>query len=50
MNFIAWLNHMEPMLPMAAGIISAAILLGCAVASWVCPSEKKDCIFHRQVM
>jgi len=38
------------MLPLVVGGISATILLGCAAASWLCPSEKKDCMFHRHVM
>ena len=45
-----WLQHAEPMLPFIAGSISVAILFGCAVTSWFAPSEKKDCIFHREVL
>jgi hypothetical protein len=32
------------------GGASVLILVGCAVASWVCPSRKEDCLFHRHVM
>ncbi len=45
-----WLHEAEPMLPLAATLLSAAILIGCAVASWYAPSEKTDCIFHREVV
>ncbi len=45
-----WLENAEPMLPFIAGSISVAILLGCAVTSWLAPSEKKDCLFHREVL
>lgn len=48
--FGGWLHRFEPLLPLAIGGISLAILLGCAVASWLCPSEKEDCLFHRHVM
>jgi hypothetical protein len=40
----------EPALPLVMGGASVLILLGCAVASWVCPSRKEDCLFHREVM
>jgi hypothetical protein len=45
-----WFHHIEPMLPLAAVIVGSVILLGCAAASWLCPSEREDCLFHRQVM
>lgn len=48
--FGSWLQGMEPLLPMMAGLLSVAILFGCAVASWLAPSEKTDCIFHREVI
>ncbi|HET9101573.1 MAG TPA: hypothetical protein VFN62_14350 [Acidobacteriaceae bacterium] len=40
----------EPALPLVIGGASILILLGCAVASWVCPSRKEDCLFRRHVM
>jgi putative copper export protein len=40
----------EPLLPLVTAFLSVAILLGCAVASWLAPSEKKDCLFHREVI
>jgi len=46
-EFVHWV---EPALPFAAMVLSATILFGCAVASWVAPSEKTDCIFHREVI
>jgi|GEM_PF-5669580 len=49
-EFGHWFQAIEPVLPFAAGVLSAAILFGCAVASWVAPSEKTDCIFHREVI
>lgn len=45
-----WLQSMEPMLPLAAGFLSIVILFGCALASWLAPSEKKDRLFHREVV
>jgi hypothetical protein len=45
-----WLEGMEPVLPMVAGFVSAVILFGCAIASWLAPSEKKDQLFHHHVM
>ena len=39
-----------PALPMVMGGASVLILFGCAVASWLCPSKKEDCLFHRHVM
>lgn len=45
-----WLQAAEPVLSLVAGVVSAAILLGCAVTSWIAPSEKKDCLFHREVV
>ncbi len=49
-EFGGWLQSAEPVLSMVAGALSAAILLGCAVTSWIAPSEKKDCLFHREVV
>lgn len=46
----SWLQSMEPVLPMIAGFLSVAILFGCAVTSWLAPSEKKDCLFHRETI
>lgn len=45
-----WCESLEPILPMAAGFVSAAILFGCAIASWLAPSEQKDQLFHHEVM
>ncbi len=45
-----WLQSAEPALPWIAGLASVAILFGCAVASWIAPSEKSDCLFHREVV
>ncbi len=47
--FGQWLQGAEPVLPYIAGALSIVILFGCAVTSWIAPSEKKDCIFHREV-
>ncbi len=44
------LRHVPAMIPLAVGLLSVLILFGCAIASWVAPSEKKDCIFHREVV
>jgi hypothetical protein len=43
-------QYLEPALPLVMGGASIFILLGCAVASWVCPSRKEDCLFHRHVI
>ena len=45
-----WLQRMGPFLPLAAGLLSIAILFGCAVASWLAPSEETDRLFHREVV
>ncbi len=45
-----WLQRAEPMLPYIAASVSVGILFGCAVTSWFAPSEKKDCLFHREVL
>jgi hypothetical protein len=45
-----WLQSVEPVLPLVAGLLSVAILFGCAVASWIAPSEETDCLFHREVI
>ena len=39
----------KTLLPLIVGLLSGAILLGCAVACWFSPSEKDDCLFHREV-
>lgn len=52
-NFVSlggWLQLAEPLLPLAAGLLSIMILFGCALASWLSPSEENDCIFHREVV
>ena len=36
-------------LAIAVGLLSLAILVGCATICWLSPSEKNDCIFHREV-
>jgi len=46
----SWLQRLEPVLPLAAGLLSFVILFGCAIASWLAPSEESDCLFHRHVM
>jgi len=46
---VGW-QSIEPMLPLVMGSISLGILLGCAVASWLCPSRNEDCLFRRHVM
>jgi len=46
----SWLQGMEPVLLLAASLLSIGILLGCAMTSWFAPSEKKDCLFHREVI
>jgi hypothetical protein len=48
--FGQWLQSAGPALPLIAGALSIAILFGCAVASWIAPSEKTDCLFHREVV
>lgn len=50
MNFIAWVQGVEAMLPMAGAIASVVILAGCAAACWRCPSKQTDEVFHRHVM
>ncbi|MEO6829616.1 MAG: hypothetical protein ABI164_07375 [Acidobacteriaceae bacterium] len=50
MEFGQWLQGVEPVLPLIAGALSVAILFGCAVASWIAPSEKTDSLFHREVV
>lgn len=46
----SWLKSLEPALPLIAGLLSFVILFGCALACWLSPSEKTDCLFHRHVM
>ncbi|MHB1857649.1 MAG: hypothetical protein ACYDBH_18870 [Acidobacteriaceae bacterium] len=48
--FGGWWHGHEPVVPLIIGGVSIAILLGCALAGWLCPSEKEDCLFHRHVM
>ncbi|MHB1935077.1 MAG: hypothetical protein ACYCOR_00655 [Acidobacteriaceae bacterium] len=48
--FRAGWQSLEPALPLVMGGLSVGILLGCAVASWLCPSSKEDCLFRRHVM
>lgn len=43
-------QFVEPALPLVMGGASVLILVGCAVASWICPSRKEDCLFRRHVM
>jgi hypothetical protein len=43
-------QFVEPALPLVMGGASVLILVGCAVASWVCPNKKEDCLFRRHVM
>lgn len=45
-----WLQRVEPFLPLAGGVASAGILFGCAIASWLAPSEATDRLFHREVV
>jgi hypothetical protein len=46
----SWLHRTGPELLIIAAVVSAVILFGCAIASWICPSRKKDRIFRRGVM
>jgi hypothetical protein len=48
--FGKWLQQADLILSLIAGLLSIAVLFGCAVASWLAPSEKKDCLFHREVV
>ena len=45
-----WYRHVGTVLPLTIGLLSILILFGCAIASWIAPSEKKDCLFHREVI
>ena len=47
--FSPWLGHVETFLPLVSGVVSIGILLGCAIATWLSPAEKEDCLFHREV-
>lgn len=49
-SFSGWWQGLEPALAVVIGGVSVAILLGCAVAGWLCPSKKEDCLFRRHVM
>ncbi len=44
-----WTHHAAALLSLAAGLLSMVILLGCAVATWLSPSEDEDRLFHREV-
>jgi len=46
----SWYQHLEILLPIAVAVLSVAILFGCAIMSWIAPSEKTDCLFHREVI
>jgi hypothetical protein len=46
---VLWTHLSGRFLSMAVGLLSLAILVGCAVACWLSPSEKDDCLFHREV-
>lgn len=45
-----WLQRAEYVLPLVAGLLSIAILFGCAIATWIAPSEEEDDLFHREVV
>ena len=45
-----WVLRAERFLPLAGGLVSAGILFGCAIASWLAPSEATDRLFHREVV
>ena len=44
-----WAHLTGRVLSIAIGLLSLAILAGCATLCWLSPSEKNDCIFHREV-
>lgn len=44
-----WAHHSPAFLAVAVCLLSVLIILGCAVASWVAPSEDTDSLFHRHV-
>ena len=46
---VEWLQHHEPMMALMAALLSIAILAGCAITCCLAPTEKKDCLFHREV-
>ena len=46
---LLWTHLTGRVLSIAVGLFSLAILIGCAVTCWLSPSEKNDCIFHREV-
>jgi hypothetical protein len=48
--FRAGWEFVEPALSLVIGGASVLILVGCAVASWLCPNKKEDCLFRRHVM
>lgn len=45
-----WIRQAGSFLPVIAGLLSVVILFGCAIATWIAPPEKEDCIFHREVV
>ena len=47
--FSPWLQRVQSFLPVVVGLLSIAILLGCAIATWIAPAEDEDCLFHREV-
>ena len=46
----SWFQMAERYLPFVAVVLSLAILFGCAIASWLVPSEDTDQLFHREVI
>ncbi len=49
-HFIAfWAHHAPAFLAVVVCLLSVFIVLGCAIASWIAPSEDNDCLFHRHV-
>ena len=44
-----WTHHTPAFVGVAVCLLSVLIVLGCAVASWVAPSEETDPLFHRHV-
>ena len=48
-HFFQLIHHTSAFVAVAVCLLSGVIVLGCAVASWVAPSEKTDSLFHRHV-
>lgn len=46
----SWIHRIGPDVLFTVLLVSVAIIVGCALASWIAPSEKKDRLFHRQVL